>query len=180
MRQCQVSITAQLYGGFSFSEYAYQASHIKHGAPKQGAELICYRRNLFQVTGSVTLPPGIRYIISPEGNRIPILAQELTVCAIETVEGKSIETRSLYHTKSLVEDSIVNPTTLGTAPRRFRWTSSTWTPEPVRRFPYHRCNFNFCMAEIVWAEIVVEQHTGYVNVSKTPCCGQQISNTDKL
>lgn len=72
MRQCQVSITAQLYGRFSLSGNAFQTSQLKHGVPKQGVELICYRRNLFQIAGSVALPPGLRYVMSLGGNRIPI------------------------------------------------------------------------------------------------------------
>jgi acid phosphatase len=59
--------------------------------PPQVAELTCYRRNLFQITGSVTLPRSLRYIMTEQGDRIPILAQELTVSATESVEGNPVK-----------------------------------------------------------------------------------------
>ena len=55
------------------------------------AELTCYRRNLFQVSGSITLPRTLRYIMTDEGNRIPIIAQELAITANESVEGSPIK-----------------------------------------------------------------------------------------
>lgn len=54
-------------------------------------ELTCYRRNLFQVTGSITLPRNLRYIVTERGDRIPIVALELTVSATESVEGGTVK-----------------------------------------------------------------------------------------
>ena len=55
--------------------------------------------------------------MSLEGNRIPILAQELTVSAIETVEGKSIELILVPYKKRHMEDSIVGqPNNVGNSP----------------------------------------------------------------
>ena len=54
-------------------------------------ELTCYRRNLFQVTGSITIPRSLRYVLSEHGERIPIVAQELTISATESVEGGTVK-----------------------------------------------------------------------------------------
>lgn len=54
-------------------------------------ELTCYRRNLFQVTGSITLPRSLRYILTDNGDRITIVAQELAVSATESVEGHPVK-----------------------------------------------------------------------------------------
>ena len=58
---------------------------------RPSAELTCYRRNLFQITGSITLPRTLRYIVTDQGNRIPILAQELTISATESAEGHPVK-----------------------------------------------------------------------------------------
>ena len=54
-------------------------------------ELTCYRRNLFQVTGTIRLPRSLRYILMNDGNRIPIIAYELCVSATESVEGHPVK-----------------------------------------------------------------------------------------
>ncbi|KAJ5902420.1 p53-like transcription factor DNA-binding [Penicillium taxi] len=91
MRRTSLSVSAQLHGMFFLAESPYTTSPSENAPPQQGAELTCYRRNLFQITGSVTLPRGMRYIMTDQGNRIPILAQELTVSATESVEGNPVK-----------------------------------------------------------------------------------------
>lgn len=91
MRRTSLSVSAQLHGMFFLAESPYTTSPSENAPPQQGAELTCYRRNLFQITGSVTLPRGMRYIMTDEGSRIPILAQELTVSATESVEGNPVK-----------------------------------------------------------------------------------------
>ncbi|KAJ5394080.1 uncharacterized protein N7487_011721 [Penicillium crustosum] len=91
MRQIHLSVAAQLHGMFFLAESPYTTSPSENAPPQQGAELTCYRRNLFQITGSVTLPRGMRYIMTDQGDRIPILAQELTVSATESVEGNPVK-----------------------------------------------------------------------------------------
>ena len=59
--------------------------------PQVTPELTCYRRNLFQVTGSITLPRNLHYILTNDGNRIPIMALELCVSATESVEGSAVK-----------------------------------------------------------------------------------------
>ncbi|KAJ5779064.1 p53-like transcription factor DNA-binding [Penicillium paradoxum] len=91
MRRASLSVSAQLHGMFFLAESPYTTSPSENAPPQQGAELTCYRRNLFQITGSVTLPRGMRYIMTDQGDRIPILAQELTVSATESVEGNPVK-----------------------------------------------------------------------------------------
>ncbi|OJI97735.1 hypothetical protein ASPVEDRAFT_49690 [Aspergillus versicolor CBS 583.65] len=90
-RRTSISVSAQLHGMFFLAESPWTTSPTENAPPQQGAELTCYRRNLFQITGSVTLPRGLRYIITETGDRIPIVAQELTVSATESVEGNSVK-----------------------------------------------------------------------------------------
>ncbi|OQE31592.1 hypothetical protein PENSTE_c001G10167 [Penicillium steckii] len=91
MRSTHLSVSAQLHGMFFLAESPYTTSPSENAPPQQGAELTCYRRNLFQITGSVTIPRGLRYIMTDQGDRIPILAQELTVSATESVEGNPVK-----------------------------------------------------------------------------------------
>ncbi|KAJ5092214.1 p53-like transcription factor DNA-binding [Penicillium alfredii] len=91
MRRTSLSVSAQLHGMFFLAESPYTTSPSETAPPQQGAELTCYRRNLFQITGSVTLPRGMRYIMTDQGDRIPILAQELIVSATESVEGNPVK-----------------------------------------------------------------------------------------
>lgn len=91
MRRTSLSVSAQLHGMFFLAESPYTTSPSENAPPQQGADLTCYRRNLFQITGSVTLPRGMRYIMTDQGDRIPILAQELTVSATESVEGNPVK-----------------------------------------------------------------------------------------
>ncbi|KAL4969219.1 NDT80/PhoG-like DNA-binding family protein [Aspergillus stella-maris] len=90
-RRTTISVSAQLHGMFFLAESPWTTSPTENAPPQQGAELTCYRRNLFQITGSVTLPRGLRYIMTETGDRIPIVAQELTVSATESVEGNSVK-----------------------------------------------------------------------------------------
>ncbi|KMP04540.1 hypothetical protein CIRG_04221 [Coccidioides immitis RMSCC 2394] len=85
-------MSAQLHGMFFLAESPWTTSPTSDtNIPPPVAELTCYRRNLFQITGSVTLPRGLRYILTEHGDRIPILAHELTVSATESVEGNSVK-----------------------------------------------------------------------------------------
>ena len=91
LRRTSISMSAQLHGMFFLAESPWTTSPAENTPPQQGAELTCYRRNLFQITGSVTLPRSLRYIMTDQGDRIPILAQELTVSATESVEGNPVK-----------------------------------------------------------------------------------------
>lgn len=85
LQRTALSLTAQLHGMFFMAESPNSADT---SAPS--TELTCYRRNLFQITGSITLPRTLRYIVT-EGNRIPIVTQELTISATESAEGHHVK-----------------------------------------------------------------------------------------
>ncbi len=87
LRRTSLNMTAQLHGMFFLAESQWPTNPDAVPPPP---ELTCYRRNLFQITGTVTLPRTLRYIMTDQGDRIPIFTQELTVSAIETVEGNPV------------------------------------------------------------------------------------------
>lgn len=88
LRRTAVSITARLHGMFFMAELPDQGPHSPAATPN---ELTCYRRNLFQTTGSITLPRSLRYIMMENGDRIPIMGQELYISATESVEGHPVK-----------------------------------------------------------------------------------------
>ena len=92
LRRVSLSLTAQLHGMFFLAESPWA---LATGEGDQEGELTCYRRNLFQVGGTITLPRGLRYIMTDQGDRVPILALELTVSATESVEGNLVKVISV-------------------------------------------------------------------------------------
>ncbi|KAF2097905.1 p53-like transcription factor [Rhizodiscina lignyota] len=86
-RRTTLSLTAQLHGMFFLAESPWAGSD----AANQPTELTCYRRNLFQISGTLMLPRGLRYIVTEQNEQIPILSQELTISATESVEGNSVK-----------------------------------------------------------------------------------------
>ena len=87
LRRTCLSLKAQLHGMFFMAESPSTVADTN----VTPAELTCYRRNLFQITGSITLPRTLRYILTDQGDRIPILAQELSISATESVEGHPVK-----------------------------------------------------------------------------------------
>lgn len=87
-RRSSVNINAQLHGMFFLAESQWPTTA---DAPPPPPELTCYRRNLFQITGSVTLPRNLRYVFTDDGSRIPIYELELAVSATESVEGNAVK-----------------------------------------------------------------------------------------
>ena len=88
LHRTSLSLTAQLHGMFFMAESPSGGAADKTKPP---TELTCYRRNLFQITGSITLPRMMRYILTDQGDRIPILAQELAISATESAEGHPVK-----------------------------------------------------------------------------------------
>lgn len=88
LRRISISLNARLHGMFFMADPLNNLDLFPHLTTP---ELTCYRRNLFQVTGSITVPRDLRYILSDRGERIPIVAQELTISATESVEGGSVK-----------------------------------------------------------------------------------------
>ncbi len=87
-RQTSMSISAQLHGMFFLAESPWATAGDQTAPP---TELTCYRRNLFQITGTITMPRMLRYILTEQGEQIPVLAQELAVLATESVEGNPVK-----------------------------------------------------------------------------------------
>ena len=88
MRQTSITLSAQLHGMFFLAESPWAASGDSAAPP---TELTCYRRNLFQITGTITMPRLLRYILTEQGDRIPIIGQDLTISATESVEGNPVK-----------------------------------------------------------------------------------------
>jgi hypothetical protein len=88
-RPALVSMTSQLHGMFFLAESAFPGTEISGSTIK---DLTCYRRNLFQVTGSMNLSKGIRFVVLDGGKRqIPITALEATISATETVDHNPVK-----------------------------------------------------------------------------------------
>lgn len=85
-RPAAMEITAQIHGMFFLSEIATNAGDGVIIQP----ELTCYRRNLFQVSGSVAGPAGPLSVLTERGQTVPVVSQELTISATESVDGHSI------------------------------------------------------------------------------------------
>jgi hypothetical protein len=83
----QIELAAQIHGMFFLSELATPASENLMVQP----ELTCYRRNLFQISGSVTCPRGPLSVIAEGGHRIPIVSMEVTISATESVDGHVVK-----------------------------------------------------------------------------------------
>lgn len=83
----QLELTAQLHGMFFLSEMPATSSDGSVLQP----ELTCYRRNLFQVSGSLITPRGPLSVILPEtGESVPVQSTEVTISAIESVDGHPV------------------------------------------------------------------------------------------
>lgn len=88
MRQVQIRMSAQLHGMFFLAESPWATAGDVQAPP---TELTCYRRNLFQITGTVTIPRTLQILMTDQGEQIPILGQELTISATESLEGNPVK-----------------------------------------------------------------------------------------
>ena len=83
----EMEIDAQLHGMFFLSEFP-------SGAPDNGsglnAELTCYRRNLFQISGSICFPQTPLSVLLETGEASPIKNMEVSISAIESVDGHPV------------------------------------------------------------------------------------------
>lgn len=87
-RRVTLSMSAQLHGMFFLAESPWATAGDVQPPP---TELTCYRRNLFQITGTVTLPRSMHVILTDRGDQIPILGKELTISATESLEGNPVK-----------------------------------------------------------------------------------------
>ncbi|KAF1999991.1 p53-like transcription factor [Amniculicola lignicola CBS 123094] len=88
LRRVPISMSAQLHGMFFLAESPWATAGDVAPPPN---ELTCYRRNLFQITGTITLPRSLQYVLSEQGDQIPILGHELTISATESLEGNAVK-----------------------------------------------------------------------------------------
>lgn len=86
-RRTTISLSAQLHGMFFLAESPWASA----GDALAPTELTCYRRNLFQITGEITLPRTMRYILTEQGEQIQILNHELVISATESTEGNPVK-----------------------------------------------------------------------------------------
>ncbi|KFY24575.1 hypothetical protein V493_05159 [Pseudogymnoascus sp. VKM F-4281 (FW-2241)] len=84
--QGKLDVVAQIHGMFFLSEIS---THTGDNISMQ-PELTCYRRNLFQISGSVTCPAGPLSVVTGHGESIPIVSHEVVVSATESVDGHVI------------------------------------------------------------------------------------------
>ncbi|KAI0010363.1 p53-like transcription factor [Xylariaceae sp. FL0662B] len=86
----EVNMSAELYGMFFVAEDVFGGE--TSGRP---LELTCYRRNLWQCSGQVTLPRHCTQVLNEQGRAIPILEFYASISAIESIEGKPTEIISI-------------------------------------------------------------------------------------
>lgn len=83
----RIHMAAQIHGMFFLSELATPSGESLLAQP----ELTCYRRNLFQISGSVTAPRGALSTFTEDGERVPIVSKEVVVSATESVDGQVVK-----------------------------------------------------------------------------------------
>lgn len=82
------AMNAELYGMFFVAEDVFGDTNPAVGRPM---ELTCYRRNLFQISGTIVLSRSIKAIISEQGHQIPLYDLTASITAKESIEGKNTE-----------------------------------------------------------------------------------------
>ncbi|KXJ92759.1 hypothetical protein Micbo1qcDRAFT_50882 [Microdochium bolleyi] len=86
-RMQQLELAAQLHGMFFLSEMPASTSEGSMLQP----ELTCYRRNLFQISGSLVTPRGqLSVILGDSGETVAVTNTEVTISAIESVDGHAV------------------------------------------------------------------------------------------
>lgn len=86
------AMTAELYGMFFVAEDVFGDAAHNTGRP---LELTCYRRNLWQCSGQITLPRLATHCVDEQGRKTPITDLSASISAIESIEGKPTEIISI-------------------------------------------------------------------------------------
>ncbi|KAL7621921.1 hypothetical protein AAE478_007421 [Parahypoxylon ruwenzoriense] len=86
----EVSMSAELYGMFFVAEDVFGGEST--GRP---LELTCYRRNLWQCSGQITMPRHCSQVMNEQGRAIPIIEFYASISSIESIEGKATEIISI-------------------------------------------------------------------------------------
>jgi hypothetical protein len=88
----EVGMSAELYGMFFVAEDVFGGDNN----PARPLELTCYRRNLWQCSGQITLPKyGVSAVVTEQGRRVPVFDLAASITAIESIEGKPTEIISI-------------------------------------------------------------------------------------
>jgi hypothetical protein len=83
----QIELSAQIHGMFFLSEMSTPGGDGLLVQP----ELTCYRRNLFQISGTVTIPRRSLFLITERGERVLLVSLEVSVSASESVDGQPVK-----------------------------------------------------------------------------------------
>ena len=84
------NMTAELYGMFFVAEDVFGGDTA--GRP---LELTCYRRNLWQCSGQITLPRNISHVVDEQSQQVQVFDLAASITAIESIEGKATEIISI-------------------------------------------------------------------------------------
>lgn len=79
-------MSAELNGMFSVAEDVFEGD-----AAGRPLELTCYRRNLFQISGTIALSRTASQVLLDQCRRVPIYDLVATLSATESIEGKSTD-----------------------------------------------------------------------------------------
>ncbi|KAI9741566.1 MAG: hypothetical protein M1818_004372 [Claussenomyces sp. TS43310] len=77
-------LTAELNGMFCVAEDVFEGD-----ATGRPLELTCYRRNLFQISGSITISRTVAHALVDQAHHVPIYNIVAVLSATESIEGKS-------------------------------------------------------------------------------------------
>ncbi|KAK8120990.1 hypothetical protein PG999_005110 [Apiospora kogelbergensis] len=86
----ELNLSAELYGMFFVAEDVFGGETA--GRP---LELTCYRRNLWQCSGQITMPRHCTQVINEQGRAVPITEFYASISAMESIEGKATEIISI-------------------------------------------------------------------------------------
>ncbi|KAG5951450.1 hypothetical protein E4U53_003065 [Claviceps sorghi] len=81
-----VNMSAELYGMFFVAEDVFGGDST--GRP---LELTCYRRNLWQCSGQITLPKNLAHLMDEHGRQFVVDKLSASITAVESIEGKPTE-----------------------------------------------------------------------------------------
>lgn len=87
----ELGMSAELYGMFFVAEDVFGSDNN----PARPLELTCYRRNLWQCSGQITLPRHLSAVVDEQGRRLPVFDLAASITAIESIEGKPTEIISI-------------------------------------------------------------------------------------
>lgn len=109
----EINMSAELYGMFFVAEDVFGGETT--GRP---LELTCYRRNLWQCSGQITMPRHCTQVLNEQGRAIPIVEFYASINAIESIEGKITEIISIPWKSSNPAISESQETKVAGAPPR--------------------------------------------------------------